>query len=232
LEIAKNYTENIVQHPFESFSKQRNWALDLPITAEWILMQDADERTPEELQAEILTRLESDGSKYSGYYVPKRQRYYGRYLRFGSTSPGYDTRLFRREMAGRCPEERLVHESLPVYGRMGFLKNPLDIIAYDSLREHLERINRYTSLEAQRMLQTRQELYTITTASYTWKNQVLKFIFKYLPFKPLMRFLFSYFILQGFRDGHEGYVHAVMEAFYVFASYAKLWELRNGIAEE
>lgn len=232
LEIARNYTENIIQHPFESFAKQRNWAMDLPINAEWILIQDADERMPKELQAEILSRLELDGNKYSGYYIPKRQRYYGRYLRFGSAWPGYEMKLFRREVGGRCPEERLVHENMTVLGRKGFLKNAIDHIAYDNLSEQLERVNHYTSLEAQRMFRTGQELYTTATVSYNWKNQVLKFIFKYLPFKPLMRFLFSYFILQGFRDGHEGYVRAVMESFYVLVSYAKLWELKNGITEE
>lgn len=56
-----------------------------------------------------------------------------------------------------------------------------------------------------------------------------KWVFHYLPLKPLFKFLFACFLQQGFRGGYRGYMYAMMESFYVFASYAKLWELCNGL---
>ena len=43
-----------MQHVFEGFGSQRQWALDtLPITHDWVLILDADERVPQELAREI-----------------------------------------------------------------------------------------------------------------------------------------------------------------------------------
>ncbi|MEJ7827411.1 MAG: glycosyltransferase family 2 protein, partial [Segetibacter sp.] len=49
LDIAKEFNCKIVNHPFENYSSQRNWALqNLPISNNWILNLDADHRlTPE-----------------------------------------------------------------------------------------------------------------------------------------------------------------------------------------
>ena len=54
LEIVKKYTNNIVQHEFENYGKQRNWALNnLPITTEWILNLNSDQRFTEDLKKEL-----------------------------------------------------------------------------------------------------------------------------------------------------------------------------------
>jgi glycosyltransferase involved in cell wall biosynthesis len=44
----------LVEHPFENYGVQRNWAFDnLPIATPWTLCLDADERLTPELAAEI-----------------------------------------------------------------------------------------------------------------------------------------------------------------------------------
>jgi glycosyltransferase involved in cell wall biosynthesis len=49
VEIARNCGAQIVQHAFESYSRQKNWALEsLPFRNEWVLIVDADERVPSE----------------------------------------------------------------------------------------------------------------------------------------------------------------------------------------
>lgn len=229
LEICQEYTTKIVKHPFENFAKQRNWSLDnLPLSGEWVLLIDADQRITPELRDEIVSRLRQDEGRFAGYYIPKRQYFWGQPLRFGGTSPLYDIELFRKGR-GRFQEDRIVHECLVLDGKAGFLKQPKIMIAKDSLFEYINRVNWYSNLEAIRMLETGQQLYTTSSVSYSRKNQVLKFVFKYLPLKPIVNFLFLYIVQQGFRDGYRGFLYAVMQSFYVFASYAKLWELKTGL---
>src|ERR1700704_4406645 len=54
VEIAREHGAQVVQHAFESYSRQKNWALGtLPLRNEWVLIVDADERVPADLRCEI-----------------------------------------------------------------------------------------------------------------------------------------------------------------------------------
>ena len=56
-----------VQHPFEGFGTQRNWALDnVPTKHPWVLILDADERISDELAREMVGRLRSVASEVGG----------------------------------------------------------------------------------------------------------------------------------------------------------------------
>ena len=45
VEIARENGAHVVQHAFESYSRQKNWALEnLPFRNDWVLIVDADER--------------------------------------------------------------------------------------------------------------------------------------------------------------------------------------------
>ena len=58
----------------------------------------------------------------------------------------------------------------------------------------------------------------------------IPFRLRHLLFRPPARFLRSYLLRQGFRDGLPGFVIAVASAFYVFLKYAKQWErIRRGL---
>ncbi len=53
-EIAASAGAKVVEHPFENYAAQRNWAQqNLPIKNEWLLHLDADERLTPELVVEI-----------------------------------------------------------------------------------------------------------------------------------------------------------------------------------
>src|SRR5258708_11932083 len=71
LEIARAHGAQVVQHAFESYSRQKNWALDtLPFRHEWVLIVDADERVTPELRCEIATVI--TGGRLDGYYLNRR----------------------------------------------------------------------------------------------------------------------------------------------------------------
>jgi hypothetical protein len=49
-----------------------------------------------------------------------------------------------------------------------------------------------------------------------------------LLFNPPARFLKFYLVKRGFREGLPGLIVALLESYYVFMKYAKLWELSRG----
>ncbi|OPZ23285.1 MAG: hypothetical protein BWZ01_03216 [Deltaproteobacteria bacterium ADurb.BinA179] len=54
-----------------------------------------------------------------------------------------------------------------------------------------------------------------------------KFSFIDLLLRPPLRFLKEYVFKRGFLDGMPGLVIAISTMYYVFAKYAKLWELEQ-----
>src|SRR4030081_1208943 len=68
VEIAREHGAQVVQHAFESYSRQKNWALEnLPFRNEWVLIVDADERVTPGLRCEIESVL--GAAAYDGYYL-------------------------------------------------------------------------------------------------------------------------------------------------------------------
>jgi glycosyltransferase involved in cell wall biosynthesis len=229
LDICREYTDHTVQHKFENFSIQRNWALEnLPLASDWVLFIDAAETVSPELRKEILTRVgKEDG--IVGYYVPRKQILWGKWLRHGGFWPSYRLILFHRDH-GRFLD-REVHEWAVVDGPTGYMQHSITNIFYESAEKMVRVLNYCTTAEALRMYRMGNELFTPTYQSSRWKNQLLKTIFSWLPCKPLFTFLLHYVVYLGFLDGRRGLVWAVTQAYYVFLAYFKLWELKHGFSD-
>jgi len=227
LDICREFTENIVYHPFKNYSTQRQWAVNLPIKTDWILFIDSDERVPPALAQEINHRLAEDQGRIAGYYISRKQYYWGKCLMHGEPWPNYRMLLFQKDRIRFSGRE--VHEHASVDGPTGFIKSPSIHIAFDNIAEIVEKLNKYATLDAIRMFRTGQELYAVESGSYSRLNTLLKRIFAWLPHKPFFIFVYYYFFRRGFLDGREGFAWTLMQGFYVWLSYFKLWELKQGI---
>src|ERR1700716_2662626 len=79
VEIAREHGAHLVQHAFESYSRQKNWALDnLPFRNDWVLIVDADERVTTSLRYEIEDLL-PDAAR-DGYYLNRRFIFLGTWI--------------------------------------------------------------------------------------------------------------------------------------------------------
>lgn len=116
VEIAKNYNVKIVQHKFESFSKQRNFALRIAET-DWVLFLDADERLSPELVDFIrnFTKYPTF-NRFSAVTIPRKTVAFGKRLRFAWKSK--EVRLLKRSDC-TYDEAIPVHERVIVNGRIG-----------------------------------------------------------------------------------------------------------------
>ncbi len=201
--IAREFTDRVHVRPWPGFVAQKNFAIERA-SGDWILSLDADEQVTPELRGRIARLLAEDGPA-DGYAVPRRNVFWGRWVRHGGLYPDFQLRLFRRR-AGRFAGEG-VHESVQVPGRVDRLTEPLLHQSYRGIEDFVARSNRYSSLAAE-----------------DWIRSGRRVRLGHLILRPLGRFLSMYIIRLGFLDGWRGFVLALLYADYVFLRMAKAWE--------
>jgi hypothetical protein len=54
--------------------------------------------------------------------------------------------------------------------------------------------------------------------------------YRYLPCRPLFKFIWSYFLKRGFLDGRVGFRYCVLQSFYEYQVSLKLKELQTDAA--
>jgi glycosyltransferase involved in cell wall biosynthesis len=207
LEICREYTGRIYQRPWPGFVEQKAFALD-QARFPWVLNLDADERVSLDLRREIEAVLRAP--RADGYYIPRLVYYLGRWWRRGGWYPDYRLRLFRRDKAvwgGVDPHEKVI-----LHGRKLRLRSPLLHYTYRDISDHLATINGFTGVAARELLLRGR------TASYAD-----------LVLRPLWRFLRFYVLRLGFTEGFAGLFVAQTAALYVFAKYAKLWQVTQAV---
>ncbi|MBI3808160.1 MAG: glycosyltransferase family 2 protein, partial [Nitrospirae bacterium] len=96
VEAAKQYTDRVFVRAWPGFGPQKNFGMD-QTDAEWILVVDADERVPDPLRDEILRVIRAGvPADVAGFEIPRRNFFYGRWIRGGGIYPDHQLRLFRR----------------------------------------------------------------------------------------------------------------------------------------
>jgi hypothetical protein len=95
-------------------------------------------------------------------------------------------------------------------GNVGRLRGELQHYAYRDIAEHMETIERYTTLAARQMFEQGRRASFLDVALH-----------------PRLAFLRNYVLKGGFHEGVPGLVISKMNAYYVFLKFAKLWEIEH-----
>jgi (heptosyl)LPS beta-1,4-glucosyltransferase len=205
-ELARAAGAKVIVRPWPGFSAQKNYAMDL-VSAEWILIVDADERVPAPLQAEILSRMAAwKGGDQVAFEIPRKNYFYGAWVRYAGVYPDYQIRLFRRGCASY--NDVPVHENLIVNGTIGRLSSPLEHYTERRIRDHFRKFGLYTTLAAREK-----------------SASVRRVGIDDLVIRPLVVFVKAYALKQGFRDGVRGLIVSVFASMYTFVKYAKVWHM-------
>jgi glycosyltransferase involved in cell wall biosynthesis len=223
-ELARAAGATVVEHPWEGYAAQKNWALDNLPESEWVLFLDADERLTPAGREEITTAIGREGT--AGYYVARRFVFLGRELKHAWWYPDYQLRLFRRH-GGRY-EERRVHEHVIVDGPVETLREALVHENLKGLAAFVERHNRYSELEADELVapSSGRKRGSLKGTRSDRRRLVKERIWRRVPFRPTLRFLWLYVAKLGFLDGRRGLLFCRMIAMYEFLINAKLDERR------
>lgn len=203
--IAKAANARVIVRDWPGYVAQKNFAAN-EAANDWILSLDADERVTPELARSVRQALQTPA--HVAYELPRLTWHLGRWIRGTDWYPDYQCRLYDRRLAAWSGQ--YVHETLSAHGSTGRLTGDLHHFAYRDISDHLETIDRYTTLAASQM-------YEAGRRASTWHL---------LAHGPLA-FLRNYLAKGGFRLGRVGVIISAMNAYYVFLKFAKLWQLQT-----
>lgn len=173
---------------------------------EWILYIDADERIDETLQEEIKKAVNS--KDYSSYFIKRKNYYLGK-----NEWPYIEKilRLFKKsDLEGWMGE---IHESPKVQGKSSILNGFILHFTHRDLESMVLKTASWSAIEASIRLRNKHP-------QMTWWR---------FPRVMLTEFIKSYFLQKGFKAKTPGLIESIYQAFSIFITYAKLWEMQNKI---
>lgn len=203
VEIAKRFHAKVIRTdnpPIFHINKQK--ALD-DSRGEWILQLDADEIIPEDLKKEIIKTMNHELRTMNGFYIPRRNYFWGHFMKKGGQYPDYVIRLVKKGKA-RFPAKS-VHEQIDVHGEVGYLKNSMLHYTNRTRADYWRKADAYTSLTAATL-----------TVPRTLRSYLL-----YTIWKPVITFLNIFVRHKGFVDGIWGFEFALYSALHWAMAYKK-----------
>jgi hypothetical protein len=199
------------------------------------MRMDADEEIMPDLAEAIRDFLSAPPADVSGVYVRRRVYFMGRWMRHGSYYPTWLLRVFRRGV-GRC-EVRWMDEHIVLnYGKTIKIKKDIIDKNDNDLTFWTDKHNKYASREVLDIVEKKRQaqsgaLEGSLAGSQASRRRWLKDnIYSRVPLfvRPLLYFLYRYFIRLGFLDGKEGLIFHFLQGFwYRFLVDAKLYEYRK-----
>ncbi|HWX30831.1 MAG TPA: glycosyltransferase family 2 protein [Steroidobacteraceae bacterium] len=228
-QIAARPGVRFFQRPFDNYAGQRNAALaDVQYRHTWVLMVDADERTPVDLVTEMTQAVANADPDTVMFRMRRKDFFLGRWLRRSSGYPSWFGRLVR---LGRVRVEREVNEEYIADGKIGQLKAHLLHYPFNRGIDYwYERHNRYSSMEAIAKIETRKLPLALTSLFQrdpVDRRRVLKRLVYRMPWRPSIWFFYLYFFRLGFLDGRAGLAFSRMRASYEMIIDLKVLELER-----
>ncbi len=207
-EVAESLGARVLRRAMDIEGRHRNWA-HAQATHEWVLSLDADERVTPELAEEIQDLLRRE-SPFNLYAIPRRNYVGTRWVRYGGWYPSAQVKLFKKSIFRW--EETTVHPRAFANRPCGQLRHDLLHFSYRDTRDFLEKLDRHTTLEAQKWLTDGRR---IGLGKVLWRT--------------VDRFLRTYLLKQGFREGWLGFFIAWMAARYQLVSYRKYRQMKRAM---
>lgn len=172
----------------------------------WILIVDADEALPEAVKTWLPELIATNA--HSVYSLPRRNTIFGKPLTATGWWPDYQVRLFK---AGSVTWPEKIH-SQPETTEKSFKLPATDEYAlshlnYQHIAQFIDRMNRYTTIEAQTNPTAKQE--------DQWLLLQTRELFSRLG------------ALEGWRDKEQGLSASLLQSFYPLVSALKRWEAQG-----
>ncbi|MGI6681509.1 MAG: hypothetical protein ACOX3T_08565 [Bdellovibrionota bacterium] len=142
----------------------------------------------------------------TGFELLRVVYYMNKWWQRGGWYPEYRLRLLKRSetvWSGDEPHEHAIVKS----GKIGRLKKELEHYTYDNITHHIQTLNKFSNISAEVLFKKGKK--------FKWHN---------LVFNPIFRFIKFYIFKKGYREGFSGFAVAIIESYYVFLKYLKLWE--------
>lgn len=206
-QIAQEFTHKIIEGSWNIEGARRNVALEAA-THEWILEIDADERISKQLAQEI--RMNINLAQPCGFYIPIANYVGKRYVKYGwLRTLGVERRqTLTYKGLKKYDEDKEIHPTFKCDFKIKSLQHPITHLVDDDVTDLIARFNRYTTWKANDMIK---------------KNKVKGGIFTYI-LSAKLRFLKSFIVKKGYKEGNLGFLIAFLAAAYPLVAYIKAKE--------
>ncbi|NMC36430.1 glycosyltransferase family 2 protein [Candidatus Beckwithbacteria bacterium] len=188
---------------------------------DWVLQLDADEFVSPALAKEIKETINKKND-CDGYFIPRKNWFLGKFLQKGGAYPDPVLRLFKNSKAKFSKQKMVVntmttssvHAQIEIDGKVDTLKHDLIHNGDPELGKYLKRFNRYTSIEAENLLQL------------GFKKNMFSLL-NYMFLKPCYWFLMRFVRHRGYVDGWQGFLFALFSALHYPVIYLKIGTYGN-----
>lgn len=173
----------------------------------WVFILDADERLTPELAQEIQDTITS--TTLTHFSISRKNIFAHRtWLRFGGWWPDKQLRLFKKEALLEWPKR--IHSSPTFSGPKGELIEPFIHLFHPTLSQMVEKTISYEKIEAQLHVEAHHTVNSVTVI-----RKFLGELFRRLFFK------------QGFRDGIDGCIESMYQAYSKSITWLLTYELQR-----
>lgn len=207
VEICRKMGAKVIQHSFENYIEQKNYALDC-ISYPWALSLDADEVLSSRLQQSILAV--KDSPLADGYTMNRLTRYCNRWIKHAGWYPDRKLRLFIRNKAqwkGVNPHDKI---EMNKNSSIHHLEGDLLHFSFDSHQEYVQQQKRFASISAAHLHALGKNI--SMPGAYV---------------KAAFRFLKEFVLKAGFLEGKAGLTICLTSASAVFEKYRLLHQLNK-----
>jgi glycosyltransferase involved in cell wall biosynthesis len=203
VKYARRYKVTVIKEHLRNFSRLRNIGAKRA-AGEWLLYVDADETVTPALRKEIIQTIHNPNA-LAGYVIPRNNVY------LGHIWPHQDGMVRLMKKKSFVTWEGILHEHAIIRGRVGTLSQPFIHNTHRSLSEMVAKTNEWSDYEAKLRFDARHP-------SISWWRVI----------RVMCTAFFDSFIRQGgWKAGVVGWIESVFQAFSIFITYSKLWEMQN-----
>lgn len=204
--IAKKYNARVIEHPLTSFSEQRNIGADYA-KGDFLFYLDADERLTPEFKIDVKNLLSAYNpeSYIAGFFIKRKTFYFGKDWHLTDQVQRLFYKKKFKEWYG------VVHETPKVEGEFAVIESPIIHSTHRNLEQMLKKTNKWSDYEAELRLKAHHP-------RMSWWR---------FPRVMISEFIRSYLQQGGYKNGTDGFIESIYQAFSMFITYAKLWEMQN-----
>lgn len=206
IDIARKYTDKVFTKKTNDFSEKRNYAIE-KVTGDWVLFVDSDERVLQPLKEELI-KLANSTDK-SAFALSRKNIIFGQEVDYGPYKKDWMIRFLKMSdfetWIGR------VHEYATFKGQLGYTKNSLLHLTHRDLDQFILKSLEWSKIDARLRLEANHPKMS------KWR---------------FFRILISEFYNQGikrkgFFDGTVGVIDSVLQVFFLYMSYVRLWQMQQ-----
>lgn len=209
VKICKQYTDKIYIEPNHAqWNINKNFGFK-KASGDWILNLDSDEIVKTRLTREI-RRILSEGTEYDYFYIPRREYYFGKWIKSIWGPEPLHVKLFRKGAAEY--ECRHLHEPITASGEKARLKGHIKHNAYVNISELMGRIGAFTDEEAKCM-----------------QKEGFNLKLRHFITRPGQYVFYAYIKKGGFKNGVKELIAILLWCgYYQFLTLIKLAKLKKG----